>query len=185
MQEIINKAILTATVLLSASCATAFAAETEADATLTRGAFAWGAEVGPSIDMGGDDMSTMNLHACFGYRNKWLKFAGIGAGIDVMLSNSSRSFPIYALVRSSFSTKPKLLFGDLRVGVAYNQTSGIPDRTNFYISPGLGIELARGKSFSSHLVLSYSYNAMTFEGNQEDTLVHGLNRVNIGIGVSF
>lgn len=184
MKGVLNKTIMTAALMLSIST-TAFAADSEPDVASDKGVFAWGAEIGPSIDMGGDDMSTLNLHACFGYRNGWLKFAGIGAGIDVMMSNSSRSFPIYAIVRSSFSTKPKLLFGDLRVGIAYNQTAGIPDRANFYISPGLGIELARGRTFSSHLVLSYSYNAMTFEGDREDTLVHGLNRVNIGIGVTF
>lgn len=150
-----------------------------------RGSFAWGAEVGPGIDMGGDDMSTLNVHARIGYRKGWIKFVGLGAGIDVMMSNSSRSVPVYAIIQSSFSSKPKLLFGEIKVGCAYNQTPGVADGTSFYLSPGLGITLARGNRFSSHLVLSYAYNSMTFLGDREDTLVKGLNRVNIGIGVTF
>lgn len=153
--------------------------------TAKRGAFAWGLDVGPGIDMGGDDMSTINIHATLGYRNPWLKIAGVGVGIDMMMSNSCRSFPIYAIARTSFSSKPKLLFGDMRVGVAYNQAPGIPDRTNFYIQPGIGIELAKGRQFSSHLILSYSYNAMTFYGDKQDTLIKGLNRANISLGVTF
>ena len=87
------------------------------------------------------------------------------------------------MARTSFSNKPKLLFGDLRVGIAYNQTDGVPDRANFYIQPGIGIELAKGKSFSSYLLLDYTYNSMTFYGDKADTLIHGLNRVTVSIGV--
>ncbi|MCM1521221.1 MAG: hypothetical protein NC039_01050 [Muribaculaceae bacterium] len=156
------------------------------DNTVTRSSgFAWGVEVGPGIDMGGDDMSTLNIHAALGYRNSWLKIAGVGAGIDMMMSNSCRSYPIYAIARTSFSSKPKLIFADMRIGVSYNQATGIPDRTNFYIQPGVGIELARGHSFSSYLLLSYSYNAMTFYGDKQDTLIKGLNRSTITIGVTF
>lgn len=155
------------------------------DTSAKSGAFAWGIDVGPGIDMGGDDMSTINIHATLGYRNSWLKIAGIGVGIDMMMSNTCRSFPIYAIARTSFSSKPKLLFGEVRAGVAYNQAAGIPDRTNFYIQPGLGIDLAKGRSFSSHLILSYSYNAMSFYGDKKDTVIKGLNRANISIGVTF
>ncbi|MCM1162705.1 MAG: hypothetical protein NC339_00385 [Muribaculaceae bacterium] len=162
-----------------------FSAAGADDVNPRKDSFAWGLEIGPGIDMGGDDMSTINIHATLGYRNSWLKMAGVGVGIDMMMSNSCRSFPIYAMVRSSFSTHPKLLFGDLRVGVAYNQATSIPDRTNFYLQPGIGIELASGRSFSSHLILSYSYNAMTFYGDKQDTLIKGLNRVNITIGATF
>lgn len=163
----------------------AMAAEPEANAEASKGKFAWGAEAGVGIDMGGDDMTTLNLHASFGYKNSWLRFAGIGAGIDVMLSNSSRSFPIYAMARTSFSNKPKLLFGDMRVGIAYNQTDGVPDRANFFIQPGLGIELAKGKSFTSYLLLAYTYDAITFYGDKANTLVHGLNRATVSLGISF
>lgn len=177
------KHLLTAAALLALPAA--MHADSGASSSSFREHFAWGAEIGTGIDMGGDDMSTLNIHAAVGYRNSWLKIAGIGAGIDMMMSNSCRSYPIYAIARTSFSSRPKLLFGDMRVGVAVNQAPGIPDRTNFYLQPGIGITLAKGKSFSSHLLLSYTYNSMTFPGDREDTLIHGLNRATISIGVTF
>lgn len=147
--------------------------------------FVWGAEVGTGIDMGSDDMSTLNVEGAIGWRNSWIRMLGIGAGIDVAMSNSTRCFPIYAIFRSSFFKTPILLFGDLRVGIAHNQTDGVPDRTNFFIRPGLSIELAKGKTFCSYLSLAYTYNSITFQGDKAETLVHGLNQATVSIGVMF
>lgn len=155
------------------------------DAKTTNDGFTWGAEVGSGIDMGGDNMSTLNIAALIGYRTSWINFAGIGLGIDMMMSNSCRAFPIYGMVRSSFSAKPKLFFAEMRAGVAINQATDVPNRTNLFLQPGAGIYLATGKTFSSYLTLSYTYNAMTFYGDKKDTLVHGLNMATLSLGVTF
>lgn len=147
--------------------------------------FTWGAEVGAGIDMGGDDMSTLNVHALIGYRGQWVEMAGIGLGMNMMMSNSCRSYPIYAVVRSSLARDPRLFFAEMRCGVSFNQAFGVPDRTNLFLQPGAGIHLAIGKTFSSYLLLSYTYNDMTFYGDRKDTLVHGLNMATITIGVTF
>ncbi len=137
--------------------------------------FTWGAEVGSGIDMGGDNMSTLNIAALIGYRTSWINFAGVGLGIDMMMSNSCRAYPVYA----------KLFFAEMRAGVAFNQATNVPDRTNLFLQPGAGIYLATGKTFASYLTLSYTYNAMTFYGDKKDTLVHGLNMATLSIGVTF
>lgn len=147
--------------------------------------FTWGAEVGAGIDMGGDNMSTLNIEALIGYRTSWIDFAGIGLGIDMMMSNSCRAFPIYGMIRSSFAKKPKLFFAEMRTGIALNQATNVPDRGNLFLQPGGGIYLATGKNFTSYLTLSYTYDAMTFYGDKKDTLVHGLNMATISIGVTF
>ncbi|MDE6371612.1 MAG: hypothetical protein K2K92_09005 [Duncaniella sp.] len=147
--------------------------------------FIWGAEIGPGIDMGGDDMSTLNLGAMMGLRCPYLSVAGIGAGINMMISNSCRYFPVYAIARSSFSRNPRLFFMEMRAGIAFNQAVGIPDRTNLYLQPGGGIHLATGKTFASYLMLSYVYNSMTFYGDRNNSLVHGLNQATITLGVTF
>lgn len=147
--------------------------------------FTWGAEAGAGIDMGGDNMSTLNIEALIGYRTSWIDFVGIGIGIDMMMSNSCRAFPVYAMIRSSFAQKPKLFFAEMRAGVALNQATNVPDRTNLFLQPGVGIYLATGKTFTSYLTLSYTYDAMTFYGDKKDTLVHGLNMATISIGVTF
>ncbi len=147
--------------------------------------FTWGVEVGSGIDMGGDNMSTLNLAALIGYRTSWINFAGVGLGIDMMMSNSCRSFPIYGMIRSSFAEKPKLFFAEMRAGVALNQATDVPDRTNLFLQPGAGIYLATGKTFASYITLSYTYNAMTFYGDKKDNLVHGLNMATLSLGVTF
>lgn len=147
--------------------------------------FIWGAEIGPGIDMGGDDMSTLNLGAMMGLRCPYLSVAGLGAGINMMISNSCRYFPVYAIARTSFTRDPKLFFVEMRAGVAFNQAVGIPDRTNLYLQPGAGIHLATGKTFASYLTLSYVYNSMTFYGDRNNSLVHGLNQATITLGVTF
>ncbi|MDE5750457.1 MAG: hypothetical protein K2H87_06785 [Duncaniella sp.] len=157
----------------------------EAPRDEAHGGIAWGANIATGIDMGGDDMSTLNLHACFGYQNGWFRIAGVGVGIDAMMSNSCRSFPIYAIVQTSFQPTPRLLFGDFRAGIAYNQAPGVPDRANLYLQPGIGIQLAKGSTFSSYLSLSYTYNGMSFYGDQKDTIVHNLHRTTVSIGVTF
>lgn len=157
----------------------------QADSKAPRKGFTWGAEVGSGIDMGGDNMSTLNISALIGYRTSWINFAGIGLGIDMMMSNSCRSFPICGIIRSSFARDPKLFFAEMRAGVAMNQATNVPDRTNLFLQPGAGIYLATGNTFASYLMLSYTYNDMTFFGDKKDTLVHGLNMATISIGVTF
>lgn len=147
--------------------------------------FTWGAEAGTGIDMGGDNMSTLNLRALVAYSGPYLELAGIGAGVDMVMSNSTRTFPIYAIVRSSFSRAPKLLFAELRGGIAVSQVPSFADQTKPFIQPGVGIHLATGATFSSYLTLSYTYNGFSYYGDKADTIVTGLNLATIAIGITF
>ena len=147
--------------------------------------FKWGAEVGTGIDMGGDNMSTLNLHVTIACSCPYLELAGLGAGVDMVMSNSTRSFPIYALARSSFSPNPRLFFAEMKGGIAVNQVPSFSDRTSLFLQPGVGIHLATGATFSSYLTLSYTYNSLSFYGDKADSIIHGLNLATIAIGVTF
>lgn len=129
----------------------------QSDSNSTLGHFTWGADLGTSIDMTANDMSSIDLTGYFGYKGAWIRFAGIGAGINSMISNSSRNYPIYAMLRTSFSPTPQLCFLDLRAGISVNNISTLPSQTGFYGSIGIGFTLAKGKKFSSHVILSYNY----------------------------
>ena len=122
--------------------------------------FAWGAEIGGGIDMTSNDMSSINLDAYFGYRNSWIDVIGVGAEVDMMVNNSVRSFPVYAMFRTGFSRRPTILFMDLRAGIAFNNMTNSSQQTSAYVSPGIGVNLAGGKTFQSYLTLSYVYNGM-------------------------
>lgn len=121
------------------------------------GHFTWGADLGSSVDLTANDMTSVDIHGYFGYKGHWLRFAGIGTGINSMLGNSSRCYPVYAMLRTSFSSQPQLCFLDLRLGISFNNILDLSSQTDFYGSVGLGVTLARGKKFASHIILSYNF----------------------------
>lgn len=148
--------------------------------------FAWGADVSSSIDVGGNDMSSINVDAYFGYRDRLIDMVGVGAGIHIMLNNSSRAFPVYALFRSNFREKPSLCFLDVRGGIAFDE-AGNRTKVRPYANPGVGFNLAQGKTFRSYIIVGYLYNGFKADSGEVDgiTAVDGLNEVNLRIGVTF
>ena len=82
------------------------------------GHFTWGAQLSSGVDMTTHDMTNFSIGAEFGYKNRWLRFVGVGASIMSMMNNSSRCYPVYAMVRTSFSKYHKLCFLELRGGVS-------------------------------------------------------------------
>ncbi|HRN04551.1 MAG TPA: hypothetical protein PLL05_05795, partial [Muribaculaceae bacterium] len=77
--------------------------------------FAWGADINGSVDLSEHDMSSLGIEAMFGIEYRWIRFLGIGAQADVMVSNSSRSFPLTLNFRTDFSSsRRRLLFMDIR-----------------------------------------------------------------------
>lgn len=174
-------------VVLAAMLSVAVGAQAAETAVPSQSHFAWGVDIGSSIDLDSEDMTTVNLEAYFGYRNSWINILGVGAGIDMMINNSSRYYPVYAIFRTNFTTRPTLCFFDLRTGAAFNQLSDNTTQTCFYINPSLGINLVRGKTFSSYVSVGYIYNGLDSFGPADDrtSLRHGLNMANIRIGITF
>lgn len=119
--------------------------------------FSWGADLGTGIDLTTSDMTFVDLHAYLGYKSRAVRFVGVGAGINTMVNNSSRSYPVYAMLRTSFSATPRLCFMDLRLGAAFNNFYEFKSQTDLYASVGLGITLASGRRFSSHLIIGYTF----------------------------
>ena len=104
----------------------------------------------------------------------------------MMVSNSVRSFPVYAMFRTDFSSRPRLLFMDLRGGIAINDITYGNSQTSLFLSPGVGINLARGRSFSSYITLSYIYNGLKpFDLGDRRCDVDGLSMACLRLGVSF
>lgn len=146
------------------------------------GHFTWGADAGSSIDMSATDMSAIDINVNIGYKGPYVRFLGIGAGISPMVNNSSRIYPVYALFRSSFSARPRFCFLDLRAGAAFCNLRELSTQADFYGSLGLGITLAHGKRFSSHIILAYSYIALQGEAKY---YLDDLHFATLRLGVSF
>jgi len=179
--------ILAAFILASAISASAADGMTSKNGPDAKGTFAWGAEAGGSIDMSANDMSSIDFTACFGYKRGWIKFAGIGAEIDIMLNNSCRSFPIYASFKTNFINRPSLLFMDIRGGVSLNYLPNNYDQSGAYAFGGLGINLARGKKFASHIVIGYTFKDYhNFTSRQDETIkMNDLHLMTVRLGVIF
>lgn len=144
--------------------------------------FTWGADAGTSIDMSATDMSTIDFNVNIGYKGNYVRFAGIGAGISTMVDNSSRFYPVYAMFRSSFSPQPRFCFLDLRAGVALCNLREIATQADFYGSLGLGITLASGKRFSSHIIAAYTFIPLQGEAKY---YLDNLHFATLRLGVSF
>ena len=146
--------------------------------------FAWSVDIGGAIDLTGNDMSTINMNGAIGYRRGVIDFIGVGAGMSSMVSNSSRMFPVYGVLKTNFRTVPSLCFLDARVGCSFINMYDNSSHAGLYLSPGLGFNLAKGRSFASYLVLSYQYvnvNAKSESGINID----GLSYACLRLGVNF
>ncbi len=119
--------------------------------------FTWGADVGASIDMSGDDMSSLDVNVAFGMSRKWINFLGVGAEADIMVNNSCRSFPMFVQFRTNFRNRPSIVFWDVKGGVALNYLEHNHQQTGAYVSTGIGFYLARSDKFSSHLIVGYTF----------------------------
>ena len=106
------------------------------------GNFTWGADIGSSIDISGNDMSSIDIDAYFGYKNAVIRTLGIGAGIKSAIGNSYTAIPVYAILRTSFTSKPTLCFLDLRLGYSFNTLTDDVNQNSFYGSAGLGFNLS-------------------------------------------
>lgn len=119
--------------------------------------FAWGGDAGASIDLSGNDMSSIDLSMSFGLRHGWLNFLGLGAGADIAVTNSTRAYPFFLDFRTNLTNRPTVCFWQLRLGGAYNMLEHNHQQMGIYGNTGIGVNLARGKKFCSHLILCYTY----------------------------
>lgn len=131
------------------------------------GHFTWGVDLGSGVDVTSRNMTMFSLGAEFGYKGGPFRMIGFGAEIFSMMDNSSRAYPIFAIVRTSFTTHPTLCFLDVRGGISINNILDSKQQTGWYGSLGVGFNLANKRSFASHIILRGI--AMPFKGVYEET----------------
>lgn len=119
--------------------------------------FSWGASLDGDVDLSSHDMSAIGIDAQFGFSYKTIRFLGIGAQADMMVSNSNRSIPLYVNFRTDFSTHRRLVFMDLRGGVSLNYFNDSQQETGAYASAGLGVTLSQSSNYAAHLIVGYTF----------------------------
>lgn len=150
------------------------------------GHFTWGSDIGSSIDIAGNDMSSIDVDAYFGYKNPTIRTFGIGAGIKSAIAKSYTFIPVYAILRTSFTSKPSLCFMDLKLGYSFNALKDNTSQNSFYGSAGIGFNLHTSSKFKSHIILSYTF--MDLDGYYINGLYNDINKysaMSIKIGINF
>lgn len=122
--------------------------------------FTWGADIGSSIDLSGQGLSTLDLDAYFGYKGSLIRTAAAGAGVHKAFGNQYTFIPVYGLIRTSFRSEPSLVFFELKAGYSFNTLHDSGSQGGAYGSVGVGINLAMSRAFQSHIVLSYGFFTM-------------------------
>ncbi len=147
--------------------------------------FAWGADAGASIDMSNQEMSSIDFNMSFGLSYKWFKFAGIGAQAQIMTSNSSRSYPIFALVRTNFRDDWTRIFWEVKGGASLNYLENNRHRTGAFAGTGIGFLLATGPKFTTHLVLGYTFVQHKTNDDPATLSLKDVHYASLRIGVTF
>ncbi|MDD6777566.1 MAG: hypothetical protein PUD91_00830 [Bacteroidales bacterium] len=148
--------------------------------------FAWGIDVGSSIDLSGNDLSSIDISTYFGYKNSVIRTLGVGVDLRNSLGNSCTMIPVYAMLRTNFSSALTLCFADIRSGYSFNSLNTAAKSNGLFLSAGLGFNLYTSATVHSHIILSYSYNDL----KPDDSLgfprfTHSLSAMSVKIGVNF
>lgn len=149
--------------------------------------FVWGAEAGAGIDMSNNDMSSIDFNASFGLSRGWINMLGVGAGVNMPVSNSCRSYPVFAVFRTDFSRQLRLCFLDVRGGMSLNYLARDQQQTGIYGSVNLGVNLATGSKFRSYVLIGYTFidRKDLWEDEMTLTMYSPLHLATIRLGVSF
>lgn len=138
---------------LSVLCAPA----ARADKNIDSSHFVWGVEIGSSIDVSGYDTSTIDADLLAGYKGGIIRTLGIGTGIHRAFGTDNTFVPVYALFRSSFSTRPRLCFLHLQVGYSFNTLGSAPTFGDSTATVGIGFNLGHSRRYMSHIILGYGF----------------------------
>lgn len=154
--------------------------------SLSESHFTWGADLGSSIDLGGNDQSTFDADVVLGYKNSLIRLIGIGAGIHRAFGNGDNFIPVYVIFRSSFRKKPSPLFLNLKVGYSFNTLRDNATYGDISASIGMGINLAISRRFKSHIILSYGFRHFSRNHKASFNLdVDNVNLAQVCFGVNF
>lgn len=146
----------------------------EKSVNLGRSHFTWGADVGSSIDLGGNDMSTVDLNTAIGYKGAFFQMAGVGVGAHKAFGNEYTFVPVYAIARTNFRHNPSLFFMEVKAGYSFNTLSDSGSQGGTFWSIGCGVNLYTSAKVRTHLVLSYGYFGLR-EADEENVRYRGNN----------
>jgi hypothetical protein len=148
--------------------------------------FAWGVDLGSSIDMTNQELSSVDISACVGYKGSIFRFIGVGGQIKMMINNGSRAYPLYGMIRTGFTKHATPAFLELRAGVSIANLRNDVYQRPFFGGVAVGYTLASGRTFSSHVTVGYDLMMLKdiLVGEQTVNFSY-LHSASIKIGICF
>lgn len=148
--------------------------------------FTWGVDAGSSIDLTANNLSTFDVDLIMGYKNPFIKVIGVGLGYHKAFGSSNNFIPIYAVLRTSFTSRPSKCFFNFQCGYSFNSVDDAASKGGFTLAAGIGMNIASTKYFKSHLILSYGFMHL----NERQLAQISLSNENISlakltIGINF
>ncbi len=119
--------------------------------------YTWGFELGSSIDLGGNDMSSFDVSLVTGYKNAAIQLLGVGAGIRRSFGTQNTFIPLFGVIRTSFRSKPSIFFMHFEAGYSFNSIAKAHVKGDICGALGLGINLSTSRKFMSHIIISYGF----------------------------
>ena len=148
--------------------------------------FTWGVDAGSSIDISGNDLSSIDTEAFLGYKNNIVQALGVGVGLHSALGNSFTLIPTYAIVRTNLSVNHPLCFVETKLGYSFNSFNNGESQNGIYCSAGIGFNLYTSEKVRSHIVLSYSFSGLNpITAENYTRYEHSLSAMSVKIGISF
>ena len=150
--------------------------------------FSWGLEVGSSVDITGNDLSTFDAHLYGGYSNKLFQLLGIGVGLQRSIGSYNKNLfiPFYGVIRTSVRTRPSRFFFNLKAGYSFNTVHDGASKGGFLVSGAGGFVLARSRILTSYIMLGYGYyhinDATVYQQNLD---LNHVDFAQISFGVLF
>lgn len=148
--------------------------------------FTWGAEIGSSLDLTSNDLSTFDVDVVLGFKNSLFKLIGVGAGIHRSIHTGNNFIPVYFVFRSSFSKKPSLFFLNFQSGYSFNSIAGSGSFGDWTGALGIGINLKQTSVAKSYIVLSCAYQHINQSYLEQSPLsIEHVVFAKLMIGVNF
>ncbi len=148
--------------------------------------FTWGAELGSSIDLGGNDMSSFDCSVVMGYKNSAIRLAGLSVGLRRSFGSRNTFIPLMAVLRTSFRSKPSLFFMHLEAGYSFNSIANSHVRGDYGGSLGLGINLSRSSKFMTHIIIAYGFQHFDVKHREEAGLkTENVPLAQLSFGINF
>ncbi len=156
------------------------------DKHFPNGHFAFGIELGSSIDVSGYDMSTFDADINIGFKNNFIRTVGLGTGVHRSFGTRDTYVPVYFLFRSSFSSRPQPLFMHLQAGYSFNTLADSPTFGDTTACIGLGINLSSSRKFRTHIIVGYCFRHFDTK-HQDMTRVdrENVSLAQLSFGINF